>query len=142
MLRAYIANDELWTNNSHFWYYMYWLLAICSSFIAPFFRVTQCPERCVLQRRIKKAIEKDGNKWSDYKKVMKIKSQERSQEEKSKLYEFSKYIETVMKEEHLCDYAFTSHQWWHIFVNLSVFFQIFAWIKYWHYRSMLEDSCC
>ena len=115
-----------------------------SSLIAVVFRVLQLPERCIFKSALKTIIESDGGNWKQYKTIMRNYKEKETinSTQKRKLLKLSDYANEAMEEDHCCYYYFTSHQFWHIFVNLSVFFQIFAWILYFEYRQSLIDPCC
>jgi len=144
LFHSWRTNNEVWENEDHFGYYLFWFLSVISSLIAAVFRVTQIPERCVFKSILKEIIENDGGDWKEYKKVMRNAdcAQEVNQEQKRKLLKLSKYSKAAMERDHCAYYYFTSHQWWHIFVNLSVAFQMYAWVQYFRYREALINPCC
>ena len=134
-------------NDNHFRYYLYWLLSVIFSWIAAVFRVSQLPERCIFKSALKKIIENAGESWKEYKRIMrkahcqpmKVRNDKKL---KKKLQKYAEYSKEAMEKDHWGYYYFTSHQFWHIFVNLAVFFQMLAWIQYFTYRNSLNNPCC
>ena len=116
-----------------------------TSLIAAGFRMTGFPEKCIFITRLKNQAEENGHEWKQCKKIIKkyVKDENKlSQQEHVKLVDLSNYAHDIMEQHNSCDYWFTSHQWWHLFVNLSVGFQIYAWISYFRYRSTIQNQCC
>ena len=115
--------------------------------MAAIFRVTQLPERCIFKNALKKIIQNEGENWQQYKRVMRRAHCEpqkvnNDKVQKGKLVKYAKYSKQAMEQDRFGYYYFTSHQFWHIFVNLSVFFQMYAWIKYFQYRDSSINTCC